>query len=324
MRASLLSCSTFLVETMSSNAQTSSSSGYLFAIAATVIWSGNFIVARGAVDTISPVSLAFWRWVVACLVILPFALPALVRDWSHLKRHLPYLMVTALLGVTVFNTLIYIASHTTNALNLSLIAISSPIFMVIFAKLFLNDAISKNKVVGIATVVVGIVVLITRGHPEKLLAISLAIGDLWMLIAASCFAMYSILIKKKPAEITPWSFQLATFVLGLLMLLPFYLWGADLSVPAKWNQELLFSILYLGIFASFTSYVLWNRAIAIIGPSKAGMVYYSLPVFSGMLGSLFLNEQIKSFHLFCGVLIISGIVIANYTPKKRVEELTEN
>lgn len=309
---------------MSSPSQQTPSSGYLFAIGATVVWSGNFIVARGAVDVIPPVGLAFWRWVVACLVILPFALPTLKKDWPHLKRHLPYLSVTALLGVSVFNTLIYIASHTTDALNLSLIAISSPIFMVIFARLFLNDTINKNKILGIFTVVVGIVVLITRGHPEKLLDISFAIGDLWMLIAAACFAMYSILSKKKPAEIGTWTFQLSTFVLGLIMLTPFYFWEASYHPAVQWDQDLLLSILYLGVFASFTSYVLWNRAVMIIGPAKAGMVYYSLPVFSGILGSIFLDEYIEVFHLICGVLIVSGILIANYTPKKELEEATAN
>jgi drug/metabolite transporter (DMT)-like permease len=103
-------------------------SGYLFAIGATALWSGNFIIARGLNERIPPVSLAFWRWVVAVIVFLPFVLKPLIAERDILKSNIPYLSITALLGITIFNTLIYYAGHTTTAMNLSLIAITFPIF----------------------------------------------------------------------------------------------------------------------------------------------------------------------------------------------------
>ena len=123
--------------------------GYFFAICATAIWSGNFIIARGLNESIPPISLAFWRWVVAVVVCLPFALKPLIVEWDIIKEHIPYLSITSLLGITIFNTLIYFAGHTTTAINLSLISITFPVFIVILSRIFFRESIPVNK--GIAS-----------------------------------------------------------------------------------------------------------------------------------------------------------------------------
>jgi len=121
--------------------------GYLFALAATIIWSGNFIIARGLSDRIPPVSLAFWRWVVAVIVFLPFALRSLISEWEKLKKNILYLSVVSILGITIFNTLIYFAGQTTTAINLSLISITFPVFIVIISRIFLYESITFYKAI---------------------------------------------------------------------------------------------------------------------------------------------------------------------------------
>lgn len=286
--------------------------GYFFALAATAIWSGNFIIARGLSDSIPPVSLAFWRWVVAIIAFLPFALGPMLAERILLKKHIRYLSVTALLGITVFNTLIYIAGHTTSALNLSLISITFPIFIVLLMRIFYRELITIKKGLGICLVAVGVVQLITKGNPSILLDISFAVGDIWMLAAALTFAIYSIQIKRKPKELSIWAMQLSTFLLGLIFLLPFFLWESVATPDIQWSVTTIGSILYVGIFASLTAFVLWNKAIIAIGPTKAGMVYYTLPLFSGVLAYILLQESISSRHFACAGLILSGIFVANY------------
>lgn len=291
--------------------------GYLFALGSTAIWSGNFIIARGLNESIPPVSLAFWRWVVAVVVFLPFALKPLISEWQMVKKNLLYLSMVALLGVTIFNTLIYYAGHTTTAINLSLISITFPIFTIILSRIFFHERITVNKGMGIILVVTGVILLITKGTLAKLLSLSFAIGDVWMLLAALIFAIYSILLKYKPAQLSIWAFQLSTFILGLLFLFPFYIWEFMNTPVIVLETKIVFSILYVGIFASLTAFIFWNKAIMTIGPSKAGMVYYSLPLFSGFLAYLFLKEAITGLHFFCVLLIISGILTANREPKNR-------
>lgn len=290
--------------------------GYLFAAIATAIWSANFIIARGLSESISPIGLAFWRWVTAVIALLPLALKPLLAEWQVLKKHLPYLSIVSFLGVSIFNTLIYFAGQTTTAINLSLISITFPVFVVILSRVFLGEQITLNKAGGILLVATGIIWLVCRGDIGRLLNISFAIGDLWMLLAAITFAIYSMLIKLKPKNISIWAFQLSTFIIGLTLLLPIFLWDSLSSPQIVFDFKTMGAILYVGVFASLTAFVLWNKSIEKIGPAKAGMIYYTLPLFSAVLGHFILGEEIIDVHLFSGLLILSGIILANHSSEK--------
>jgi drug/metabolite transporter (DMT)-like permease len=254
---------------------------------------------------------------VAVIVFLPFALKPLLAQRDVIREHIGYLAITALLGITTFNTLIYLAGHTTTALNLSLISITFPVFIVILSRFFFGEKITINKGIGIILVATGVILLVTKGNVSSLANISFAIGDVWMLIAAIIFAVYSILIRHKPEGlISIWSFQLSTFILGLVFLFPFFIWEYATSPTIEFDAKTVGSILYVGIFASMSAFVLWNKAIMVIGPTKAGMIYYTLPLFSGVLAYLILKEDISMVHLYSAILIITGILIANFESKK--------
>jgi drug/metabolite transporter (DMT)-like permease len=291
--------------------------GYLCAVAATLFWSGNFTVARGMTENIPPVSLAFWRWTTAVILLTPIAIKFLIKDWQAIKNNLSYLTVTSILGVSLFNTLIYIAGHTTTAVNLSLIAITFPVFIIVISRFLYNEAITINKWLGILLVIAGVVTLITKGDFLILKDLRFARGDLWMLLAAITFAIYSILVKHKPAELGTRSFQLSTFLLGLLFLTPFYIWESsttDFQIQSI-NNNTFYSILYLGLFASLFSYFLWGKAVENIGPTKSSIIYYTLPIFSGILAFIILGEKIESIHLLSMLLILIGVLVAIYRPK---------
>lgn len=292
--------------------------GYVFALGATALWSGNFIVARGLTDTIPPVSLAFYRWVTAVLIFCPFAVRGTIREWGGIKQHLPYIAITAFLGITCFNTFIYVAGHTTSAINLSLISITFPIFIVLFSSVLFNEKLTLKKGLGMLMVLTGVVYLITKGSVAKLLSITFSVGDMWMLAAAIIFAVFSILLKRKPEAISVQSFQFTSFVLGLIFLAPFFIWERIRFPGNVLNQTTIPAILYVGIFASLCAFLLWNRAIVILGPTRAGMVYYTLPLFTGLLGYLFLGEAIDIIHLFSMVVILTGIFLANQSARTRV------
>jgi len=285
--------------------------GYLLAVAATVFWAGNFVLARGLHERIPPLSLAFWRWAVAVVALAPFALRRLAKDWRIVRRHLSYLSVTALIGVTLFNTLIYVAGHTTQAINLSLIAASSPVFIILLARIFYREPITASRAAGALIALSGVLVLITGGDLGKILGLTFAAGDVWMLGAAVAFAAYSVLVKRKPAGLGTSSFLLVTFVLGLLLLTPVYVWERLSHSPVHWDRATILSVLYVGVFASVVAFFLWNQAIGLIGPSRAALVYYLVPVFSGIAAYVFLGESIGAVHVLSLGLIMGGIAVAN-------------
>ncbi len=285
--------------------------GYLFAFCATAIWSGNFIIARGLHESIPPVSLAFYRWLVAVVVFLPFAMKYLKEEWRIIKKRFIYFFLTALLGITAFNTLIYIAGHKTTATNLSLIAITFPIFIILFSRVLYNEKLTVKKVFGIILVLVGVIALITNGNIFSLTKISFNIGDVCMLFASIVFAVYSLLLKNKPKEISVIALQASIFIIGLILLFPFFLVEQSSIHHSVLTKTTIPAILYIGIFASLGSFILWTKSVIILGPAKAGMVYYTLPLFSGLLAYFFLAESIDMMYFLCLIFIFSGIVITN-------------
>jgi drug/metabolite transporter (DMT)-like permease len=294
--------------------------GFAYAIAATILWSGNFIVARDLSDEIAPLTLAFWRWVVAILALLPFAIKPLLAQKVWVKVNIAYLSIVSLFGVTLFNSLIYYASHSSSAINLSLIAITFPIFILVLSRIFLAEAISWNKLAGIGLVAAGILLLISKGELSVLAELTFAQGDIWMLIASLIFAIYSMLLRQKPEGISVPAFQLASFMIGLVFLLPFYLVELYFMPTKNLEGSAIMSILYVGVFASLLAFILWNKAISIIGAINAGMVYYSLPIFSGILAIVILDEVVTSLHLYSTLLVLLGILLAViYRPKKAIK-----
>ena len=286
-------------------------SGYVPALLATIIWSGNFIVARGLSEQVEPVTLAFYRWSTATLALLPFGLRGLVRQRREVAAHLRHLVPVAFLGVTIFNSLLYLAAKSTTALNLSLIAVTTPIFILGLALIFLREAVSFRQWSGVVLAAAGIVVLATEGDLSRLAGLELKPGDLWMLLASLDFAVYTILVRRKPPLLAPVTYLMATFSLGVLMLLPWAAWEWSAHPPSWPTLSVLGSILYIGVGASLLSYLFWNRAVSTIGPARAGAIYYSLPVFCGLEAWLILGEPVTWANMVSGFLVISGIAAAS-------------
>lgn len=288
--------------------------GIICALLATMIWADNFVVARGLSDQFPPVQLAWFRWLVATVILLPFGFRDILRERKRISLNIRYLSLTALLGVTIFNTLIYISGRYTTALNLALIATTAPIFILILSRLFFNEAITLHRIAGILIAVFGVVSLVTKGDYNRLAGLDFNIGDTGMLVASGLFAAYSILVRKKPGEMGQTVFLTSIFTLGLLFLSPWALWENLRGGPLSFSPETIGAILYIGIGASFVAYILWNHAILIIGPTRAGFIYYSVPLFSGIEAFLILGEPITTVHLYSGACIIGGIVLATRPP----------
>lgn len=284
--------------------------GYLAALGATVIWSGNFIVARGIADVMPPAQLNFWRWVVALICMLPLALPRLKADWPAMRQHWRYLAFMAFLGVTALNTLIYKAGQTTESLNMALLVPTAPVMILVLSRIFYGEAITPRRLVGLFVVLAGVVLLISRGQMENLLNIHFAEGDLLALAGAASFALYSLFIRQRPTDISVEGFNAITFAMGLAFVLPLALWEAAVLPAPTWTLPVWGGVLYAGVGCSFACYLLWTRAIGIIGPVTAGMVYYTLPLFAAVEGVFILGEHITLNHVLGGGLIVAGILTA--------------
>ncbi len=290
--------------------KTQSTAGYLFALVATAVWSGNYVVARGLSDSIPPATIAFLRGLVAVIVLIPFGIRPLRRDVKTVRKHLGYLALTGFFGVTVSNTLVYIAAHSSEALNMTLISMCGPIFLAVFARLFLQDTFTLRRIVGLITATSGAVLLIADGRLSRLMSLTFSEGDVWMLIQAAAFAVYSILIQVKPAELSQSVCLSSMFILGWLFLVPWFALEITGVKSISFSPTAIGAITYLGVGPSLFAYFCWNRAIVIIGPVRTGLVLYCLPLLSGVEAFLLLNESVHWVHVLSGALILAGLLIA--------------
>lgn len=284
--------------------------GYLMALGATVVWSGNFVVARGLAQDIPPIQLNFWRWLVAFVCILPMAWPHLRKEWSVIRQHMGYLSIMGLVGISILNTMVYKGGQTTESLNMALLVPTVPIMIIIFSRIFYAEPITPRRLLGVLIVMSGVLTIISRGEPERLLAVQFAAGDFWALGGAASFAVYSLLIRQRPVDISIDSFSAVTFGLGTLFLIPFVLWEAWVLPLPTLNTAVAIGVLYSGVGCSVIAYMLWAKAIALVGPVRAGFVYYTLPLFTAIASTFVLGEVVTSAHIVGGLCIIAGILVA--------------
>lgn len=279
--------------------------GLVLAVVATVVWSGSFVAARALHDSVPPVQQAFWRWVIALMAVAPFAAREAWRQRALLRRHLRFVLLAALLGVTVYNTLVNQAGVSTSAGNMGMIMAASPVLMAVYERVG-GVRLGARRVVGMLIACVGVVLLVGKG---SLSVADFTTGDLWMIAAATCFASYSALLRRRPAELTGLTFLFATFALGTAMLLPAYAMSVSAEGTFAPTPATVGPLLYVGVASSAVAFFAWNKAIALIGAARAGAVYYLQPVCVAALSYAVLGERTTMTQLLCMALILGGVVL---------------
>jgi drug/metabolite transporter (DMT)-like permease len=285
-------------------------SGYICALLAVVVWAGNFVAARALAPLISPWQFNFWRWLVALFALLPLAVSHLRRDWPALRRHWRYLLFMGILGVTLMNTLIYKAGQSTESLNMALLVPTAPVMILLLSRVLYGEPVTRRRLAGLALVLVGVLVLVGRGDWQRLSGLVFNSGDFWALGGAACFGLYSLFTRSRPPEISTVSYNAATFCLGLAVSLPFTAAEALFLPLPRISPLLVGGILYAGLGCSLLAFQWWVAAVDNIGPVRAGIVYYSLPVFAAVESVLLLGERVVPAQIVGGLLVISGILAA--------------
>lgn len=287
--------------------------GVALALTTVIIWSGNYVVAKGISKQVPPISLAFYRWATASVCIIPLAWKNFKQDKAIILQNKKYLFFAALTGVAIFNSFIYLAGHYTTAINLALIGTTAaPVFATILAAIFLKEYISTLRIMGMVICFVGVLFLLSQGSWQKLLNFHFAKGDVLILISAFAFSIYNTLVKKKPAAISAMSFLMTTFITGTLIILPFFIIEKIGSPAIQWSITNLSIIAYLGIGNSVIGFLCWNASVGKIGASRTVIFANLIPILSTIEAVLILGETFTSIHLVAGIIIIAGLIIANF------------
>ncbi len=283
---------------------------YLLLVLTTLFWSGNFVLARAMHLDLPPITMAFSRWLLALLIILPWLLPRLWRHRQLIAANMGKLIFFGVVGVAGFNTQVYLGLQDTTATNAVLMQSMVPIMILILSALFLGERESPKQWLGVALSFTGVSFLVSQGDLSLLLALQFNQGDLWIFGAILVWAVYSIGLRWKPKGLDGFTFFGATVVVAVIVLAPLCAWEVSRVEPVSWSRDVLLTVSYMAVFPSILAYIFWNRGVAELGASVAGLFIHLMPVFGLLLSLLFLGEKLYTFHLWGVALIFAGIYLA--------------
>ena len=277
-----------------------------------LFWAGNAVVARMIVGEVPPVALSLARWVIALALLLPFAWQAALRHRAVLARHWRILLAIGPLGVGAYNTLQYIALQTSTPLATSLIASSSPVFILALGALVFGERTRSAQWLGAALSVGGVLLVMARGDPANLAQLAFVPGDLIMLVANLTWTLYTWLLRKHRPDVPFAPLLLVQIAIGISAIAPFAVLETAIS-PARiaWSANVVAAMVYMAVFPSLLAYWCWDTGIRRVGAVIP--VYFAnlTPVFAAVLSAWLLADSPQPYHVGALLLIIGGIQLAS-------------
>ncbi len=287
-------------------------SSFMVLALAPLCWSGNHIVGRwvaGEVPPVPPGGLSVLRWLLAFLILLPFAWRHLRSDWPVLRANLGLVLFLFTLGGTLFSFLQYYALRYTTAINIGVLNSVAPALIVVAGVIIFRDRVRGWQMAGIASSLLGVLVIITQGALDTLLSLSFNAGDLIGLSTMTIWAVYTACLRLKP-NVHWLTFMLAMTVvscIGCLPVMAVETWAGN-GLRATWMTA--FAVVYVAVFSSLVAYMAWTYGIISLGSHRAGAFLHLIPLFSAGLSIMLLGEEPRLFHAVGLALIVTGVTIA--------------
>ena len=277
----------------------------------------NLIVARGGVEYVPPISLAFWRWAVVVLILLPFTYLPLINNFKIIKKEFKKLFFLGAMGCGVCGAFPFLAGETTTVTNMGIIYTSSPIFIILISAIFFNEKINFMKIIGLISCLIGVFAIIIKGDLNLLLNLNFTIGDLWMLAAAIGWALYSIYLFYWKSELPIFQrFTLVAFF-GAISLLPFYIIEEVVVQRTSFNLQFFLWVVFAAISPGIIAFTLYTQAQKSLGASLTGFTLYVFTIYAAIYGFIFFDEKLETFHYIGTLLVFIGVYLAkkNYETK---------
>jgi drug/metabolite transporter (DMT)-like permease len=273
-------------------------------------WAGAIITGRVVVGSVPPLSVNFWRWAVGFVLLIPFGLPGLVRQWPVVRTRWRILAFLGFANMTAFGSLLFVGLERTQAINGALLQGSMSITIVAFSVILLGVAITVSQGLGVVAALAGVATIVSGGDPNALMSLQLNVGDVLIWIGVLFYSLYSVYLPRAPNQLRPVELMTALCFIGAAISLPLCLWEALVaghSTPI--DLTTVWSIGYLAIFPSVLAQIFWAMAIARVGANTASYFIYLSPVFGTILGVGLLGETFAWYHLVGIILIFLGIFL---------------
>ncbi|WP_075533531.1 DMT family transporter [Moritella viscosa] len=284
---------------------------FLLPLLTVIIWSGNSIVNILSPNVIAPETISFYRWFIALMTLTPFLIKPVWKKRQAIKPYLPKLAFLALLGMAINQSLAYFAAATTTATHMTLIFALVPLLSLMFSVPLLGISLTKKALLGAAISMTGLVYMLSHGQISSLLSEGVNIGDTYMLIAASSYALYGILLKRWRLPFNNWIALYVQMVFAVIILIPVLTYNGQVSLSSKSLPLVLYAAIPTSILAAW----LWMQSIHYLGADKTAMFMNLLPVFTAIMATFILNEQLSSEQFIGGTLVLAGVIMTQLKSK---------
>ena len=269
----------------------------------------NLVVARGGVEFVPPISLAFWRWIAVFLMLLPFTFNSLKKNFKFIKQEYKKIFFIGSMGCGVCGAFPFLAGQTTTVTNMGIIYSSSPIFIILISSIFFKEKINFLKIIGLTSCLIGVFSIIIKGDLSFLINLRFTIGDLWMLASSIGWALYSIYLFYWKTNLKIFDrFTLIAFF-GAVSLFPFYLIEETIFVSTVFDSDFFIWVLFAAISPGIIAFTLYTLTQKKLGASITGFTLYIFTVYSAFYGYLFFNEQLEYYHYIGTILVFFGVYL---------------
>ena len=290
-------------------------SPYVLLTLAPFFWSCNVIVGRGLSADVPAFAMTFYRWLLAMLILAPFALPAVRKDLPVIRRHWKVLLGLGVIGIGTHNALAYLGLRYTTAVNGVILNSFIPVMIVTLSWALLGERLARLQVAGIIVSLAGVLTVLSGGSLGTLLMFRLNVGDLLFILSMAMWSIYTIALRFRPRGMHFLSFLFVIVCVGDVAILPFYAIETALGYPMHWSAGTIGALAGIALFSSVLSYIFWNRGVEQVGANVAGLFVHLMPVFGVMLAWLILDERLHAYHIGGIALILTGIFLTTrYAP----------
>ena len=282
-----------------------------------VFMASNLVVARGGIEYVPPISLAFWRWAFVFLILLPFTYFSLKKNYTIIKKEYQKLFFLGAMGCGVCGAFPFLAGETTSVANMGIIYTSSPIFIILISGIFFNEKINLMKIIGLISCLVGVFIIIIKGDLNLLINLNFTIGDLWMLAAAIGWALYSIYLFYWKTNLPIFQrFTLIAFF-GVVSLFPFYITEEIIFERTLFNSDFFIWVIFAAVSPGIIAFTLYTHVQKTLGASLTGFTLYIFTIYAAIYGFIFFDEKLEPYHYAGTLLVFFGVYLAkkNYEIK---------
>jgi len=274
-------------------------------------WACNWIIGRGLATSIPPMAMTFYRWLFAILILAPFALPHLRREWPTVWKNRRTLLLLGVIGVGSHNALAYLGLNYTTATNGVILNSSIPVMIIALSWIFLRQRLSAVQLGGVLISLSGVLAILSRGSLDTLATLTLNRGDILVMLSMLLWSIYTISLRWKPSGLNMLTFLFVIACIGDTTVLPLYLGELALGERMIFSVATMAALISVALFSSVLAYIFWNRGVEQVGASVAGLFVHLMPVFGTVLAWLLLGERLQLFHVAGIALILTGIFVTS-------------